>query len=161
MFKNERDTTSTASSNANETETVIAPSVRVEGDFVSEGNVRIEGEVKGSISTERDLIVGENSKITAGVQARNAVIAGELRGNLRVFDRLELAATARVHGDIQAKVLSVAPGAMMKGQLIIGLEVQAMEKREVAVAEESEDRPPVARGQRSVRERKIEELLQQ
>jgi|SRR5688572_1815299 len=155
MFKNERDTTNVA----HETETVIAPSVRVEGDFVSEGNVRIEGEVKGSISTERDLIVGEAAKITAGVQARNAVIAGELHGNLRVFDRLELASTARIYGDIQSKVLSVAPGAMMKGQLVIGLEVPTTER--VASAEGSEERPPVARGPKSVREKKIEELLQQ
>ena len=156
MFKNDRDTTTVA----HETETVIAPSVRVEGDFVSEGNVRIEGEVKGSISTERDLIVGENAKITAGVQARNAVIAGELHGNLRVFDRLELASTARIYGDIQSKVLSVAPGAMMKGQLVIGLEVPVQEKV-VASSEGSEERPPVARGPKSVREKKIEELLQQ
>jgi len=154
MFKNERDTTTVA----HETETVIAPSVRVEGDFVSEGNVRIEGEVKGSIATERDLIVGENAKITAGIQARNAVIAGELHGNLRVFDRLELASTARIYGDIQSKVLSVAPGAMMKGQLVIGLEVEAMEK---SPAKGTEERPPVARGTKSVREQKIEELLQQ
>ncbi|MEK7545783.1 MAG: polymer-forming cytoskeletal protein [Patescibacteria group bacterium] len=159
MFKNDRETATVA----HETETVIAPSVRVEGDFVSEGNVRIEGEVKGSISTERDLVVGENSKITAGVQARNAVIAGELHGNLRVYDRLELASTARIHGDIQAKVLSVAPGAMMKGQLIIGLEVPVQEKAAAAasVDEGAEGRPPIARGPRSVREKKIEELLQQ
>lgn len=155
MFKNEREATSAA----NETETVIAPSVRVEGDFVSEGNVRIEGEVKGSISTERDLIVGENAKITAGVQARNGVIAGELHGDLRVFDRLELASTARIYGDIQAKVLSVAPGAMMKGQLVIGLDVPVLEKREAASG--SEERPPVARGMRTTREKKIEEILQQ
>lgn len=156
MFKNDRETTTVA----HETETVIAPSVRVEGDFVSEGNVRIEGEVKGSIATERDLIVGENAKITAGVQARNAVLAGELHGNLRVFDRLELASTARIYGDIQAKVLSVAPGAMMKGQLIIGLEVPVQAKVE-SVTKTAEERPPVARGPRSVREQKIEELLQQ
>ena len=155
MFKNDRDTMVAA----HETETVIAPSVRVEGDFVSEGNVRIEGEVKGSISTERDLIVGEAAKITAGIQARNAVIAGELHGNLRVFDRLELASTARIYGDIQSKVLSVAPGAMMKGQLVIGLEVPTMEK--ASAADGSEERPPVARGPKSVREKKIEELLQQ
>lgn len=157
MFKNDREMTT----EAHEAETVIAPSVRVEGDFVSEGNVRIEGEVKGSISTERDLIVGEAAKITAGVQARNGVIAGELHGNLRVFDRLELASTARIYGDIQAKVLSVAPGAMMKGQLIIGLEVPVMEKRAASAEAETEERPPVARGPRSVREKKIEELLQQ
>jgi cytoskeletal protein CcmA (bactofilin family) len=157
MFKNEKDMMSPVQ----ETETVIAPSVRVEGEFVSEGNVRIEGMVTGSISTERDLTVGEHAKITANVQARNGVVAGELHGNLRVLDRLELASTARIHGDIQAKVLSVAPGAMMRGQLVIGLEVAPADKLE-ALATESEEKTAIAGPRaRSPREKKIEEILQQ
>ena len=155
MFKNEKELAP-----GQETETVIAPSVRVEGDFVSEGNVRIEGMVTGSISTERDLIVGEAAKITADIQARNGVVAGELHGNLRVFDRLELSSTARIHGDIQAKVLSVAPGAMMRGQLVIGLEVAPAEKAQG----ETEEKPTVvasAARARTMREKKIEEILQQ
>lgn len=160
MFKN--GSTVIAPGQENETETVIAPSVRVEGDFVSEGNVRIEGQVTGSISTERDLIVGEAAKITANVQARNGVIAGELHGNLRVFDRLELSSTARIHGDIQAKVLSVAPGAMMRGQLIIGLEVPPTDKLEALTAAAAEEKPTtVGLRARSLREKKIEEILQQ
>lgn len=154
MFKNEKEMTA----GGQETETVIAPSVRVEGDFVSEGNVRIEGMVTGSISTERDLIVGENAKITANVQARNGVIAGEMHGNLRVFDRLELSSTARIHGDIQAKILSVAPGAMMRGQLVIGLEVTPPAPASEAGTEE---KPTVVARARSLREKKIEEILQQ
>lgn len=150
MFKNEKDPMS------HETETVIAPSVRVEGDFVSEGNVRIEGQVSGSISTERDLLVGEQAKITANVVAKNGVVAGELHGNLRVHERLELASTARVFGDIHVKVLSVAPGAIMKGQLVVGLELPA------ASEAKSEERAasPLARV-RAAREKKIEEILQQ
>lgn len=155
MFKNERDASMSLSQ---ETETVIAPSVRVEGDFVSEGNVRIEGMVTGSIATERDLIVGEAAKITANVQARNGTIAGELHGNLRIFDRLELSATAHVYGDIHAKVLSVAPGAVMRGQLVIGMDVQPMDKKE----ERFEEKAAVAaRPVRTAREKKIEEILQQ
>lgn len=157
MFKNEKDMMAPGQ----ETETVIAPSVRVEGDFVSEGNVRIEGQVTGSISTERDLIVGEAAKITANVQARNGVIAGELFGNLRVFDRLELSSTARIHGDIQAKVLSVAPGAMMKGQLVIGLEVEPVAKAAASEASTEEKPTTVGLRARSLREKKIEEILQQ
>ncbi len=153
MFKNERD-----AAIGQETETVIAPSVRVEGDFVSEGNVRIEGMVTGSIATERDLIVGEAAKITADVQARNGTIAGELHGNLRVFDRLELSGTARVYGDIHAKVLSVAPGAVMRGQLVIGMDVQPMAKKEETMEERAMS---AARPVRTAREKKIEEILQQ
>lgn len=158
MFKNERD----LMTGEQETETVIAPSVRVEGDFVSEGNVRIEGAVTGSVRTARDLIVGENAKITADVEARNGTIAGELHGNLRIYDRLELAATARIHGDIQAKVLAVAPGAMMRGQMVIGLDVPPPEKPTVAASAETEEKANAAGLRpRSIREKKIEEILQQ
>lgn len=118
MFKNASDSMAPSQEN----ETVIALSVRVEGDFVSQGNVRIEGSVSGSISTEQDLFVGEAAKITANVTARNATISGEQHGNLKIAERLELTSTARVFGDIQAKVLSVSPGAVIKGQVTIGSE---------------------------------------
>ena len=146
MFKNDAREMGSV---ANETETVIAPSVRVEGDFVSQGNVRIEGAVTGSIATERDLFVGEAATITANVTAKNATISGEMRGNLRIGERLELTATARVYGDIQAKVLTVSPGAMMKGQLVIGMTADAV------TAEESKS----ASRARTPREKKIEEIL--
>lgn len=154
MFKNEKDALT------HETETVIAPSVRVEGDFVSEGNVRIEGAVSGSISTGQDLFVGEQAKITANVVAKNGIISGEMRGNLKVHDRLELTSTARVYGDIQVKVLSVAPGAMMRGQLSVGVEAPAPAAK---TESESEARPaaPGLNRSRSAREKKIEEILQQ
>ena len=153
MFKNEKDALT------HETETVIAPSVRVEGDFVSEGNVRIEGAVSGSISTERDLFVGEQAKITANVVAKNGVVSGEMRGNLKVHDRLELTATAHVYGDIQAKVLSVAPGAVMQGQLVIGTE--PAEAALTAGAAEEARPASVLNKVRSAREKKIEEILHQ
>lgn len=153
MFKNEKDALT------HETETVIAPSVRVEGDFVSEGNVRIEGAVSGSISTERDLFVGEQAKITANVVAKNGVVSGEMRGNLKVHDRLELTATAHVYGDIQAKVLSVAPGAVMQGQLVIGAEPA---EAALTAGADAETRPAsVLNKVRSAREKKIEEILHQ
>jgi cytoskeletal protein CcmA (bactofilin family) len=146
MFKNEKDPVTPS---AQETETVIAPSVRVEGDFVSQGNVRIEGAVSGSISTEKDLFVGEGAKITANVSARNATISGEQHGNLRIAERLELTSTARVYGDIQAKVLTVSPGAAMKGQLVIGSEANVAEAAALTAA----------RSAQTAREKKIEEVL--
>jgi cytoskeletal protein CcmA (bactofilin family) len=142
MFKNDKDPMTPGVQQ--ETETVIAPSVRVEGDFVSQGNVRIEGAVSGSISTEKDLFVGEGAKITANVSARNATISGELYGNLKISERLELTSTARIYGDIQAKVMTVSPGATMKGQLVIGSEANIAE---------------AARPNQTAREKKIEEVL--
>lgn len=113
----------TASANRDhEPETIIAASVKVEGDFASQGNVLIEGVVEGSLRTERDLRVGERARIAADVHAVNAVIAGEIRGNLTVGERLELEATARVHGDVKTKVLIVASGATINGKISMGAE---------------------------------------
>jgi cytoskeletal protein CcmA (bactofilin family) len=101
-------------------DTVIALGVKVEGDFVSEGNVVIEGEVLGSLQTAQDLQVGDRAKITANVAASNALVAGEIRGNVTVNEKLVLTATSKVMGDIRAKVLIVEAGAELNGRVMMG-----------------------------------------
>ena len=101
-------------------ETIIGSTVKVEGDFKGQGDVVVEGQVQGKLSTKGNLSVGENAKITADVSAHNAIIAGELIGNLKVKDTLELTSTARVTGDIEAQILTVATGAKMNGNLKMG-----------------------------------------
>ena len=103
--------------NGNEPETIIAPSVKVEGDFVSEGNVLIEGMVEGSLKTSRDLRVGERARISADVAAANAVVAGEIRGNIVISERLELEPTAKIYGDVKTKVFIVSSGASVNGRI--------------------------------------------
>ncbi len=103
--------------NSNEPETIIAPSVKVEGDFVSEGNVLIEGMVEGSLRTTRDLRVGERARISADVGAANAVVAGEIRGNIVIAERLELEPTAKIYGDVKTKVFIVSSGASVNGRI--------------------------------------------
>jgi cytoskeletal protein CcmA (bactofilin family) len=100
-----------------EPETVISASVKVEGDFVSQGNVLIEGEVEGSLKTEKDLRVGEKARIGADVSASSATVAGEVRGNLEVSGRLELEPSAKVYGDIQTSDLIVSSGAIICGKV--------------------------------------------
>ncbi len=104
--------------------TIIASGVRVEGDFASQGNVLVEGEVLGSMKTETDLAVGERARISADVSALNAVISGEVRGNVRVSERLDLTKTARIAGDVTAKVLSIEAGAILNGKCCVGEEVK-------------------------------------
>lgn len=120
-----------------EPETVIAASVKLEGDFQSQGNVLIEGVVEGSLKTERDLRVGERARISADVHAANATIAGEVRGNVVVAERLELEPTARLHGDVRTKILVVASGATVNGKLTMGAEVAAEERRPRAAKAEA------------------------
>ena len=100
----------------NETETIIGPSVRVEGDFITEGNIIVEGIVCGTVKTAKNLSVGAKSKIFANVTASNALISGEVQGNIKVKERLELTATARIYGDIKAGTLVIAAGSVLDGK---------------------------------------------
>lgn len=97
-------------------ETVVGPSVKIQGDLNSEGNIRIEGAVAGKVQTTQSVHVGDNAKIAADVQAGNAIIAGEVQGNIRVTESLILQSTARVAGDIACAILRVEDGAQFTGK---------------------------------------------
>lgn len=115
-----------------EVETVVGPSVNVEGDFVSEGNIVVKGTVSGSVKTSKLLTVEKGAKIFADVKAGNAVVSGSIKGNVKVADRLDLTATAQVGGDVTCKVLSVEAGALIQGKMTmkgINLENPKAEKK--------------------------------
>lgn len=99
-----------------EIETVIGPSVKVEGNFRGQGNVIVEGIVHGSLKTDKDLTVGSGAKISANVIAANAKISGEVKGSVKIKGKLELTETAKIFGDIETEVLSVTPGAILNGK---------------------------------------------
>jgi cytoskeletal protein CcmA (bactofilin family) len=100
-------------------DTVIAHGVKVEGDFKSRGNVIIEGAVVGSLKTTSNLQVGERAVISANVEATNAHIAGTVEGNVLIAEKLELAETARIYGDIESKILIVNAGAILNGRCVM------------------------------------------
>lgn len=110
-------------------DTVVGPSVNVEGDFSSEGNIIVKGTVNGSVHTSKILSVEAGAKIIANVRAGSAIIAGEVRGNMKIKESLELTSTARILGDIEVKVLSVEPGAVIFGKLVMpgieGVEIKS------------------------------------
>lgn len=100
-----------------EVDTVVGPSVNVEGDFASEGNIIVKGSVSGSVRTSKNLLVEAGAKILANVAAGNAEISGEVKGNMKIKDSLQLTATAKVLGDVEAKVLVVEAGALLYGKV--------------------------------------------
>lgn len=105
------------SGRADEVETVVGPSVQVEGDFSSEGNIIVKGTVSGSVKTSRLLSVETGAKILANVRAGDAIVAGQVKGNIHVADRVELLETAEVYGDIQCQILVISPGAVLQGKV--------------------------------------------
>ena len=132
MFKKEENT------NFKEAETIIGPSVKVEGDFVGQGNVIIDGVIKGSITTNGNLRVGDQAKINASVAAANALIGGEVRGNVTIKGDLELTENAKIFGDIEVKSICVARGAILNGRCVMGNNESKDERKQASEETENE-----------------------
>ncbi len=114
-----------------EVETVVGPSVNVEGDFASEGNIVVKGTVSGSVFTSKHLTVERGAKIIANVRAGSATISGEVKGNMKIKGALELTSTAKVTGDIDAQNLKIESGAMLYGKVTMpGMEVGEKNSRQ-------------------------------
>jgi cytoskeletal protein CcmA (bactofilin family) len=118
------------SSGEDNIDTVVGPSMIVEGDFASEGNIVVKGTVTGSVCTSKNLTVEEGAKILANVKAGSANVSGEVQGNMRVKDYLELSSTARIIGDIEVRTIAVQAGALLFGKVAM----PGMEKSETKSA---------------------------
>src|SRR5690349_14626924 len=101
-------------------ETVVGPSVKIQGDLNSEGNIKIEGQVTGKVKTTQSVYVNEGAKITDDVNAGNAVIGGEILGNLKISGHLILQGTDKINGDINCQILRVEDGAQFSGKCNMG-----------------------------------------
>lgn len=97
-------------------ETVVGPSVKIQGDLNSEGNIKIEGQVSGKVKTTQSVFVIAGAKIAADVLAGNAIVGGEVQGNLKISGHLILQSTAKVAGDISCQILRVEDGAQFTGK---------------------------------------------
>lgn len=110
-------------------ETVVGPSVQVEGDFVSEGNIVVKGVVSGSVKTSKVLRVEQGAKIFADTKAGSAIVSGEVKGNVTADDTVEVTSTARIMGDITCRTLVVEAGAIMHGKVMMeGLDMDMNRK---------------------------------
>jgi cytoskeletal protein CcmA (bactofilin family) len=92
---------------------ILSDDLTIEGDIVSEGEVHINGTVKGDV-TGRKLTLGEDGAITGAVEVDDAVIGGKLAGRLTATS-VVLLSTARVAADITHVSLAIAPEAVFEG----------------------------------------------
>ena len=116
MFKK---TASGGGTIADDVETIVGPSVKIEGDFKSDGNIVVAGIISGKLGTAQILRVEERAKIMASVEAKDAVIAGEVQGNVHVLGHLEILSTAKINGDIKTGSISIQQGATLNGNLLM------------------------------------------
>jgi cytoskeletal protein CcmA (bactofilin family) len=101
--------------------TVIAKGVRLEGEFKSQGDVLIEGEVHGTIVTEGLLTLGSEALLKATVTATDAIVAGKLEGNIKIKRKMDVKSTAKITGDLVCETITVESGAVLQGNIKAGV----------------------------------------
>ena len=96
--------------------TIVGQDTSVEGNIEFKGTIRIDGNVKGTISSKDGIvIIGENAKISADISVDTARIMGEVKGTVEAKSRIEIYKPGRVEGDLRAPVIAIDAGVSFNG----------------------------------------------
>lgn len=106
---------------------VIGRSIQINGDLRGDEDLRIEGDVSGTVELRNSaLTIGKEGKVKAGVYAKSIAVDGETKGDLYATERVSIHVNARVQGNITAPRVSIEEGAHFKGS--IEMDSAAIEK---------------------------------
>ena len=98
----------------------LGSSLHVKGEISGNEDLLIDGSVEGLIQLdERKLTVGATAKVTADIIAREVVVFGTVKGNLRAKDRIEIKKDGSVNGDLTTARIMIEDGAYFKGSIEI------------------------------------------
>ena len=103
-------------------DTIVGQQTRVDGDLTFTGGLHIDGRVRGNViageGSTSVLTVSEHGSIEGDVQVPNVILNGSVTGDVRSSERIELAAKARVTGDVHYNLIEMAMGAEVNGSLL-------------------------------------------
>lgn len=107
----------------------LGPSLHIKGEITGSEDLHIDGTVEGVVSLDdRKLTVGATAKVTADVSAREVVVYGNVKGNLKARDRIEIKKDGSVVGDLTTARIMIEDGAYFKGSIEINREGAETEK---------------------------------
>ena len=121
---------------------IIGPGMRVVGECTTDGTLRIEGSIQGTVRAGKAVVVGKDGEVEGGIFTQDAVISGRVSGSLLAESRLELQATCRIEGEVRARRMQLEEGAMLNGTVQLGENFREPTPREVASPEAAEVAPP-------------------
>jgi cytoskeletal protein CcmA (bactofilin family) len=98
---------------------IVAKDMTIVGDLETEGVVRIEGQVRGTVRAAAQVLLGQGARIEGDVHTREAVIGGDVVGSIHASERVELQTTASVTGNIVAPRIAVLEGGRVSGEVRI------------------------------------------
>ena len=114
--------------------TIVGKGAKLEGTVVSAGSLRVDGQVKGQINADGDVMLSPQSQVEADIRAQNVAVAGRFKGSIVVKGRAEIARGGRVDGNVTSKTLVVEEGAIFQGQSIMDQQTQGQGQPPAAAA---------------------------
>jgi len=88
----------------------------IHGDIICNGNIRIDGNLRGKIECSGKVVIGTSGLVEGDIVCSNIDILGQVKGNVLVADKTALKASCRLTGDMQTGSLSIEPGAEFNGK---------------------------------------------
>lgn len=109
---------------------IIGPGMTIVGDCETDGTVRIEGTVEGSVKAGKAVVIGKQGSVKGDVVTQDAVISGRVDGKLTAASRLELQATCRIDGEVHTRRMQLEEGAVLNGSVLMGADAVGEGKNE-------------------------------
>ena len=98
-----------------EVHTLLGKGSEFEGKLTFEGQVRIDGKFSGQISTKDVLVIGDGAKVNAEILAGTVIVNGQVEGNIRATQHIELHQPGRIKGNLETPALSMDKGVIFEG----------------------------------------------
>lgn len=102
---------------------IVGPGMTVVGNCESDGTIRIEGTVNGSVKAGKAVVIGKQGLVSGDIMTQDAVISGRVEGKLVAASRLELQPTSRIEGEVHTRRMQLAEGAIINGSVHMGADV--------------------------------------
>ncbi len=99
---------------------IIGPGMTIVGNVQTDGTVRIEGTVEGSIKAGKAVVIGKQGLVNGDISTQDAVISGRVDGTLIAASRLELQATCHIDGEVHTRRMQLEEGAVLNGNVHMG-----------------------------------------
>jgi len=126
--------------------TFLGVETGIEGTLAFRGAIRLDGKVNGKIvSQDGTAIIGEKAQINAEIKVAAAIVKGEVNGCIEATQRIEVYPPARIVGDIQAPVISIASGVLFDGNCNMRGPADQSEGRKVPPAAGSEGETKISK----------------
>jgi cytoskeletal protein CcmA (bactofilin family) len=120
MFNKNRNMMGKNSDSSSSSINLIGAGTIINGEVISNGDIRVDGTVVGSVSSKGKVVIGSTGNVEGEIVCQNADVSGKISGNISVAEILSLKATANLIGDIIASKLSIEPGANFMGSCSMG-----------------------------------------